>query len=462
MGAAVSGWALARAVSLRGQLGVVSGTGADAALARRLHLGDVCGHLRTAFDAFPLPEIAEQVWVRYFRAEGKKPGAAFKSKPIPTIHFPKPLTELTVLANFAEVYLAKRGHEGWVGLNLLEKIQLPTLPALFGAMLAGVDFVLMGAGIPRQIPAALDSLSRLKPTRLRIDVARAEPDEVFHTSFDPREYCPNEIDRLARPKFLAIVSSTVLAMTMVRKCVPPVDGLVVEGPTSGGHNAPPRGALQLDENAEPIYGPKDEPDLEVIRGLGVPFWLAGSFGAHDKLEEALSLGAAGVQVGTAFAFCEESCITPEIKSAVLARSAAGQLKVFTDSLVSPTGFPFKVLQLDGTLSEGAVYEARTRVCDLGYLRQPYKKADGKIGYRCPGEPVDDYVEKGGRIEDTVGRKCLCNGLLATVGMGQVRDGVAEPAIVTSGNDVVNVARFLRPGRNTYSASDVLDDLLGVG
>lgn len=160
MGAAVSSWRLARAVSMRGQLGVVSGTGADTILARRLQMGDVGGHLRAAFDAFPIPEIAERVWARYFSSEEKRPRDAFKSKPIPTIRFSSALSELTVLANFVEVYLAKRGHAGAVGINLLEKIQLPTLPSLFGAMLAGVDYVLMGAGIPRQIPGALDSLAR--------------------------------------------------------------------------------------------------------------------------------------------------------------------------------------------------------------------------------------------------------------------------------------------------------------
>lgn len=459
MGAAVSSWRLARAVSMRGQLGVVSGTGADTILARRLQMGDVGGHLRAAFDAFPIPEIAERVWARYFSSEEKKPRDAFKSKPIPTIRFSSALSELTVLANFVEVYLAKRGHAGAVGINLLEKIQLPTLPSLFGAMLAGVDYVLMGAGIPRQIPGALDSLARFERTRLRIDVADAAASEEFHSTFDPGEFQPAGVTSLARPKFLAIVSSTALGLTLVRKCTPPVDGLIVEGPTAGGHNAPPRGTPFFDEHSQPIYGPKDAPDLDAIRQLGVPFWLAGSYGCPEGLQQAVAAGATGVQVGTLFAFCEESGIAPEIKRAILERSAAGTACVRTDALASPTGFPFKVVQLPGTVSEPATYETRTRICDLGYLRQPYRTADGKVGYRCPAEPVEDYLKKGGKIEDTVGRKCICNGLIATVGMGQVRKGVAEPAIVTSGDDVVNVHLLLPPGRDSYSANDVLDYLL---
>lgn len=422
-------------------------------------MGDVGGHLRAAFDAFPIPEIAERVWARYFSSEEKKPRDAFKSKPIPTIRFSSALSELTVLANFVEVYLAKRGHAGAVGINLLEKIQLPTLPSLFGAMLAGVDYVLMGAGIPRQIPGALDSLARFERTRLRIDVADAAASEEFHSTFDPGEFQPAGVPSLARPKFLAIVSSTALALTLVRKCTPPVDGLIVEGPTAGGHNAPPRGTPVFDEHSQPIYGPKDAPDLDAIRQLGVPFWLAGSYGCPEGLQQAVAAGATGVQVGTLFAFCEESGIAQEIKKAVLERSAAGTACVRTDALASPTGFPFKVVQLPGTVSEPATYETRTRICDLGYLRQPYRTADGKVGYRCPAEPIEDYLKKGGKIEDTVGRKCICNGLIATVGMGQVRKGVAEPAIVTSGDDVVNVHLLLPPGRDSYSANDVLDYLL---
>ena len=117
MGVAVSSWPLARAVSLSGQLGVVSGTGIDVVLTRRLQLGDVGGHIRRALDKFPIPEIAERVWDRYFVEGGKAENAPFKSKPIPSLKPPKALIELTILANFVEVWLAKEGHDGEVGIN---------------------------------------------------------------------------------------------------------------------------------------------------------------------------------------------------------------------------------------------------------------------------------------------------------------------------------------------------------
>ena len=460
MGVAISGWPLARAVSLQGQIGVVSSTGLDTVFARRLQAGDQGGHLRRALDHFPVPEIAERVWQKYFVAGGKKSGAAFKSKPIPSLKPTKALLELIVVANFVEVFLAKEGHEGLVGINLLEKIQLPTLPSLFGAMLAGVDLVLMGAGIPRAIPAALDGLSALQSVRMPIYVAGDESGEGAFVSFDPTPFAPSGVARLKRPAFFPIVTSHTLAASLLRKCTGSIEGFVVEGSTAGGHNAPPRGPLQLDTQGEPVYGPLDVPDLEKFRELGLPFWLAGSYGSAEGLETAKAAGAAGIQVGTPFALCRESGMDPGLRRRVLRSLLAGDVQVFTDPHASPTGFPFKVLGIEGTLSEGATYEARERICDLGYLRTAYRKPDGSVGFRCAAEPAEDFVAKGGNEADTAGRKCLCNGLLATAGLGQVRDGVAESPIVTIGDCARQVREFVSAGQEDYSASDVLDRLLG--
>lgn len=460
MGAGVSGWRLARAVSQLGQLGVVSGTALAVTFARILETGDLDGQLRFALRHFPIPGVGARLLGEYFVPGGKRPGTPFKLTSMPTVHPNAALLELTVAANFAEVFLAKHGHDGVVGINLLEKIQLPTLPSLFGAMLAGVDYVLMGAGIPRAIPAALDSLAQGKRTELKIDVADAPAGEEFYTAFDPVTFCGGLGPQLKRPQFLGIVASATLAIALARKASGRVDGFVVEGPTAGGHNAPPRGPLQLSASGEPIYGPRDLPDLQKIRALGLPFWLAGAYAQPEKLAEAIRLGASGIQVGTAFAFCEESGIHPELKHRALQKSKQGQARVFTDPLASPTGFPFKVLDLEGTLSDQNLYAARTRICDLGYLRQPYRKEDGGLGYRCSSEPLDDFVRKGGNGSDSLGRKCVCNGLVATIGLGQVqfaRD--EERALVTAGNDVAQIARFLKPGRESYTAAEVIQYLM---
>lgn len=462
MGVAVSSWPLARAVARCGQLGVVSGTAIDAVVARRLQLGDPGRHLRRAFDAFPVREIAARVWERYFVPGGKPAGEPFRAKPAPTLHMSGPLSDLVVVSNFAEVFLAKEGHSGLIGINLLEKIQLPNLGSLFGAMLAGVDVVLMGAGIPRAIPAALDTLAAGAPTALRIEVAGAQPGEAFESRFDPRPYRAADAAPLRRPKFLAIVSSSTLATNLARRCGGGLDGFVVEGPTAGGHNAPPRGALTLDAAGEPVYGPRDVPALDEFRDLGLPFWLGGSYGSAAGLEHALGAGATGVQVGTAFAFCAESGLAPELKSWVIQASREGRVRVRTDPQASPTGFPFKVVEVPGTIADAAVLASREPVCDLGYLRQCYRRMDGTVGYRCPAEPLADYVRKGGDPADHVGRKCVCNGLMAAAGYAQVRrDGAVEPALVTAGDEVTHVHCFAGPDRVGYSAADVIDTLLGT-
>ncbi len=128
--------------------------------------------------------------------------------------------------------------------------------------------------------------------------------------------------------------------------------------------------------------------------LGLPFWLAGGYGNPDKFAEALALGAAGIQVGTAFAYCDESrnaILRSSVR--VIQKVLAGEIDVLTSPTVSPTGFPFKVVQLEGTISDSSVCEARRRVCDIGYLRHLYEQ-DGKIGFRCPAEPVEHLREEG--------------------------------------------------------------------
>jgi NAD(P)H-dependent flavin oxidoreductase YrpB (nitropropane dioxygenase family) len=460
MGVAVSGWPLARAVSRLGQLGVVSGTALAVVLARRLQLGDPGGELCHALSRFPFPRMATRVMDDYLVPGGKSANTPFKPVAMPTLHSRPTLVELTVIANFVEVFLAKEGHPGLLGINYLEKIQLPTLPSLYGAMLAGVDYILMGAGIPRAIPGALDRLAQGQPASLPIDVHGALPGEPHTVTLDPRSFCGGQAPQLKRPLFLGIVASATLAMSLAKKASGRVDGFVVEGPTAGGHNAPPRGPLQLTADGEPLYGPRDVPELDKIRALGLPFWMAGGYGRPGKLAEALRLGAAGIQVGTPFAFCEESGVLPEIKRQALTLSRLGKARVFTDPLASPTGFPFKVAQLEGTLSEASGYEARRRVCDLGYLRHLYRKPDGSVGYRCPAEPTKHFLRKGGAVEQTAGRKCVCNGLPATVGIGQVRgQGAAELPLVTAGDDLAHVAQFLPAGRDAYTAADVIRLLL---
>jgi nitronate monooxygenase len=437
---------------------VVSGTALDLILVRRLQAGDPDGSMRRALAAFPDPAVAGRVLDRYFVPGGKEATAPYAGKPMVGEAPGRRLEELLVVSNFAEVFLAKEGHAGRVGINYLHKIQAPMIPSLFGAMLAGVDVVLVGAGIPLEIPAILDRLAAWEAAEFSLNVTGATGEHKLR--FDPRPWFSGDRPVLKRPHFFPIVSSVTLAAMLVKKSKGRIDGIVVEDATAGGHNAPPRGGVHLDERGEPIYGPRDAVDPAAIASLGLPFWLAGSRGGPGPLREALKAGAAGIQVGTPFAFCEESGLRDDLKRAVLDSVASGEAEVFRDPAASPTGFPFQVMRLDGTLSEPEVYRARRRQCDLGYLRESYEREDGTVGWRCPADDPRNFARQGGREEDASGRKCLCNSLMATVGLGQMREGKSEPPLLTCGKDLSGVRKLLGAGRNGYSAADVLDFLQG--
>lgn len=457
MGVAVSNWRLARAVSLLGQLGVISGTAMDTVLVRRLQDGDPGGLVRRALAAFPFQQWVKPVLDRYFRPEGRE-GRPYLRVAMPTGLGDTASQMLHALGSFTEVYLAKEGHSGLVGMNLLTKLQLPTLGALYGAMLAKVDYVLMGAGIPREIPEALDRLAAGETASLKLDVIGWTGAEAARLRFNPQEIA-GQAQTIKRPSFLPIIASNSLATLLARKVTGSIQGFVIEGPTAGGHNAPPRGTPVFDERGQPVYGERDVVDLEQIKTLGLPFWLAGGAGSPEALQEALSRGAAGVQVGTLFAYSQESGFEPSLKRQVLEQAARGEVKIFTDPRASPTGFPFKVAEVSGTLSEAEVYQGRGRICDLGYLRDPYQTPEGKIGFRCASEPVDQYLAKGGELAHTDGRKCLCNALMAAVGQGQLQKGGPELPLVTSGDDLERIGAFVRRFGLDYSAADVVGYLL---
>lgn len=459
MGVGISDWRLARAVSEQGQLGVVSGTALDEQLARRLQMGDPSGHMRRALAHFPVPRLATAVWDAFY-VEGGKPGrTSFRKRPMASASPSDEWLALCVVANFVEVFLAREGHGRPVGINYLEKIQIPHLPSIYGAMLAGVDYVLMGAGIPLRIPGILDRFVNHEAAAYPLAVTGAEAGEATTMAFDPRAVVGEIVEPLRRPMFLAIIASDVLALTLHRRANGRVDGFVVEGPTAGGHNAPPRGQLRLDDQGQPVYGERDVVNLEKLQALGLPFWLAGGAGRPGSVRDAQDRGAVGVQVGTAFALCAESGLRADLRRTLIDQVRAGTAAVKTDPRASPTGFPFKVAQVPGTVSDEALRDARPRICDLGYLREAYRAADGTVAFRCSAEPVNVYVSKGGDPTDAEGRVCICNALIAGAGLPQVRAGTyVESGIVTMGDGLPGIAAFLK-GSGEYTAADVIGTLL---
>ena len=456
MGVAISGWPLARAVASAGQLGVVSGTSIDNVFVRRLQDDGIDDTLKEVLERFPLTSVVEYVVAR-FANKRRQPNEPYRTLTMLTHREVQLSQDLLVLASFVEVALAKHGHSGRVGINLLTKVQIPTLATLYGAMLADVDYVLMGAGVPTHIPGVLEQLAHGEPVeQVLTTVGSVTPATAPVLHFDPSRF--SSATRVRRPKFLGIVASHVLATALAKRSNGPVDGFVVERPSAGGHNATPRGKFSLDYEDNPQYGVRDEVDFAVMRDLQLPFWLGGGVTSPEKVREALELGASGVQVGTLFAYCRESGMEPNLRQRIVASVQCDTGHVKTSMTASSTGYPFKVASIPGSIADHELYEQRERKCDLGYLRDAYVKPDGSLGYRCAAEPVSAYLKKGGLLEDTVGSACLCNGLMATCGLAQVRsDGRTELPLVTSG-DFVNEIGLVARGRDSYSAQDVIDYL----
>ena len=458
MGIAVSNWELARTVSLQGQLGVVSGTAIDNVLARRLQDGDISGIYRRALSHFPNQEVAQRILNKYFIEGGKSADTPYIMVPKITLEQKRDAQEILVAANFVEVWLAKEGHTGIVGINFLHKIQMTTAASVLGAMLAAVDYIIMGAGIPRELPKLIRQISKLEMGSVPVDVIGG-PAALTH--INPLDFVGTDF-KIKKPKFLAIISADVLGTYLARDEETRPDGFIIEHNSAGGHNAPPRGKYEFDENGEPIYGPKDIADLEKMKKLGLPFWLAGTYGNPIRVKEALESGAAGVQVGTLFAISNHSGFSDKTRKQLIEKLKSGSLDIKTDVKASPTSFPIKIAKLEGHTSTEEGFMSRPKLCDLGYLREPVLSESGRTIYRCPSEPDDQFLKKGGAIEEIEGRKCLCNGLMSNIGFPQVRkDGYVEAPIVTLGSDVEGAKELLKSHPNGYGADDAVNWLLSA-
>lgn len=473
MGVHISCWLMARIVSMMGELGVVSGTALEVVYPRILQNGDPGGHVRRAFAELSRrqPALAGSITRlldKYYIEGGKPADKPYKAVPTAKLarvsgpagphSFWEPLRELQTLiiaSNFAEVWLAKEGHTGQVGINFLRKVERPLLWGLYGAMLAGANYVVVGAGSPSELPAIIRELSHHGEASLPLKVYGTRPGgDDFRVMIRPESLVGPQSAGLTPPKFLAIVSSFGLASALASDPGTRPYGFVVEGHEAGGHSAPPS-RMKFDSAGRPIlvYTDDDNADIGNIAGLGLPFWLAGSYAGPERLRYALSRGANGVQIGTAAALSGQSCLAPGLRARALKLAAANELAV-DNTMVSPTGFPFKVARIPGTISDPSVYQNRRRVCDIGLLQANYVAPDGGLGYRCPAESVEDFVAKGGRAQNTAGRGCLCNALLSACGLPQVREnGYVEPPIVTLGQDFRTVRELLAalpPGQETYA------------
>jgi len=188
--------------------------------------------------------------------------------------------------------------------------------------------------------------------------------------------------------------------------------------------------------------------------MGIPTFVAGVGTSHEDYLYWIGLGAQGLQVGSRFALCRDSGMDPDTRDQIIAGNIAGTNVLETSCSDSPTGYPIKRLNLARTLSESEVRKYRHKICNLGYLRADHRvtQEDGTVRttYICPAMPRKQYLALGGVPTDETDQcVCLCNALLATVGLNPNPN---EPAYVTLGAEGLLVTKLL-------TARQVMEDIL---
>jgi nitronate monooxygenase len=172
---------------------------------------------------------------------------------------------------------------------------------------SGADAIVMGAGLPLDLP----------------ELAADHPDVAL-------------VPILSDARGIALV-----VRKWARKGRLP-DAIVVEHPKhAGGH----LGAARVDDLDDPRFDfERVVPEaLAFFRAEGlegrIPIVCAGGVDSHERVRAILALGAAGVQLGTAFAVTEECDASPAFKE-VLANAEAKDIVEF----VSVAGLPARAVR----------------------------------------------------------------------------------------------------------------------
>jgi len=284
-------------------------------------------------------------------------------------------------AVYEEVSLAKAAG-GFAGINIMVALQRDYEASVRGAIDAGADAIISGAGLPLSLP---------------------------------------QIQKPGDTALIPIVSS-VRALDLIcrrweRQGQRP-DAVVLEGPLAGGHLGFRADQVDLPENTLEALLP---PVKDSARAHGdIPVIVAGGIYTHEDIRRFLALGADGVQMGTRFLATEESSATPTYKQAVL---DAGQDDIFVaNDPGSPCGLPFRVLT-KSPMYVSALARRRPPKCDKGYVL--LKDEKGKFT-RCLAKESNEH------------HFCICNGLLSSAGYNPDQE---EP-IYTVGATAWRVDRIL--------------------
>lgn len=284
-------------------------------------------------------------------------------------------------AVYEEVSLAKAAG-GFAGINIMCALVRDYEDSVRGALDAGADAIISGAGLPLSLPA-------IQPAR---DTALIP----IVSSGRALELICKKWERLgARP-----------------------DAVVVEGPLAGGHLGFRIDQVDLDANLLENLLPAVK---DMAKRFGdFPVIVAGGIYTHQDIVRFLAMGADGVQMGTRFLATVESSATDAYKDAVV-RSTQEDIIVAHDP-GSPCGLPFRVIK-QSPMYVSALRKARTPKCDKGYVL--LKDSEGKFT-RCPAKESNEH------------HFCICNGLLSSAGYRPEK----EEALYTVGTNAYRVQEIV--------------------
>ncbi len=288
-------------------------------------------------------------------------------------------------AAYEEVSLSKQagaGAGGGVGINIMMALMRDYEASVRGALDAGVDFIISGAGLPLGLPA----IQPPKDTALIPIVSSARALEIICKKWEKLGYRP--------------------------------DAVVLEGPLAGGHLGFKFDEIESESNRLENLLPSVK---DMAKKYGdFPVIVAGGVYLHDDIVRFMQMGADGVQMGTRFLATEESSASDEYKQAVVRAREEDILVAYQPG--SPCGLPFRIIR-QSPMFQSTLKRMRAPKCDKGAVL--LKDKEGKFTI-CPAKEDNDKFF------------CICNGLLSSGGYNPDEE---EP-LYTVGTNAARVDRIL--------------------
>ncbi len=261
-------------------------------------------------------------------------------------------------AAFEEVSQAKSSG-GYAGINIMVALVRDYEDSVRGALDAGADVIISGAGLPLNLPV----IQKPKDTALIPIVSSARALELICKKWERVGYRP--------------------------------DAVVLEGPLAGGHLGFKADQIDLESNKlENLLPPVK--DMAMKYG-DIPVIVAGGIYTNEDIVSFLKQGADGVQMGTRFLATEESSASNKYKEAVIRAKEEDIIVAVKPG--SPCGLPFRIIK-QSPMFVSSLERAREPKCDKGYVL--LKDAEGKFT-RCPAKESNENCF------------CICNGLLSSAG-----------------------------------------------